>query len=1068
MMTLTTDHVEKTIFQQDLDADENTLVSQMIRRAKTESALTQQLAIDASRLVTLTEERLEKQSNTGFFKRFANAVSGKNTENQLQNQTDLIQMQKFAWHYLKQLQQQNLINAQGIAVIRNNMGAMNDYIIETRDFLEEAIDKIDRRLKSVENNASFNKWSLNIEANKRRYKSIPQSLLILNLTYDFVRSHRQAILSGAEIDSLIVTLETLGINCDEEIVLLEFVIQLIDDIDVMGIDRYRNMIDVSFDDHTIESSFIQKNISGIGFNTFYFLSDEYEKIIDVISDTTLCADDEARAKFISKIFGAEFSGLTSRYSVRDLVAEVVGGNIIAVDLYKDLNGLNVVNDDEIPEQQAEIITLVSVLPDIKTHTFLDADIPLEQKENYLRLLALSVDNSGAVSKIGQEFLAQLTEKAGCPYLHKDINLLADSSRKFQEYQPVMVDLLNDDDKAYTWLADAFFLLTLSQINLENHQILKVLNILKPTGFKENFTLLRTLLTESDAQIILSATAALRHKTRGWKNILQYRELSFDECFKELENKLYKSEQAVSAILWKLMDVSTSASEHSFYFDSGFDEGFLNKVASTVGSSACTLGRKLATSNLNDCRKKASDALTEHRSVLSQANQLFRTWNIPPFEFKDNISALDYDLDNSASNENWYDLFSQYERQIDNTLNEFSTACSDSVTQLSYFKKGEFDKSVADIKAQKKLAWQEQQRQEKLAKQSVTLTLQGHDHRLNIEWGQVENPPCDPEKIRDIKTDGVIWLVTDDNHNIYRSDDGQIWHQVAEGVLGESPYIRKIEHVENVWFVFMGYNEPFAWSPDAIVWHKGQYPSLPDPYDFSSTENLIFCNGLWLWRFTERKEYEYTEKGIFFDSAKKSTYTKSHLYVADEPGGEWTRWEYSPSFNSGVTTEDIYALPGTQCLLTFCKYDSYYIHVKKMTDRPPFVRYLVPGKEWKDGNWDGDLGYIRNAIFTRQNNKLVCFYSDKILISDKGFDWRKIEQEAHVANTFSCGEFTLHHSQNGSNRLWFSQNMTFLELMLEEGNWQYLHANPQGVLSVYAPDSHETYLQLGKFVSSLKS
>ncbi|MDP0964982.1 hypothetical protein Q6264_29295, partial [Klebsiella pneumoniae] len=80
-------------------------------------------------------------------------------------------MQKFAWHYLKQLQQQNLINAQSIAVIRNNLGTMNEYIIETRNFVLVAVDKINRRLIRVENNTNFHQWSLNIEANKRRYKS---------------------------------------------------------------------------------------------------------------------------------------------------------------------------------------------------------------------------------------------------------------------------------------------------------------------------------------------------------------------------------------------------------------------------------------------------------------------------------------------------------------------------------------------------------------------------------------------------------------------------------------------------------------------------------------------------------------------------------------------------------------------------------------------------------------------------------------------------------------------------------------------------------------------------------
>ena len=51
---------------------------------------------------------------------------------------------------------------------------MNEYIIETREFLFQAVDKINRRLIRVENNTSFHQWSLNIEANKRRFKSMPK------------------------------------------------------------------------------------------------------------------------------------------------------------------------------------------------------------------------------------------------------------------------------------------------------------------------------------------------------------------------------------------------------------------------------------------------------------------------------------------------------------------------------------------------------------------------------------------------------------------------------------------------------------------------------------------------------------------------------------------------------------------------------------------------------------------------------------------------------------------------------------------------------------------------------
>lgn len=326
-MSETTTELQEQIFHEPLQGAELEAVTTLVNRHKANAALTQQLALDASRLITSSQERLEKQSGAGFLKRFASSLSGKTSENQFLNQADSLQMQKYAWHYLKQLQQQNLINAQSIAVIRNNLGTMNDYIIETRDFLETAIDRINSRLKTVENSASIHSWSLNIEANKRRFKSIPGNLLILHLTYDFMRAHRDIELTERDVNHLVVTLENLGVNCDDEVELLGFIIEVIDQIEVFGIDRYRSMIELSVnEDHVLDSHFIQKNISGLGFNALYFLSEEYEKIID-LTDDELCNSDAAREKIISRFFGNEFGGLYTNYGVRDLIGEVIGGSL---------------------------------------------------------------------------------------------------------------------------------------------------------------------------------------------------------------------------------------------------------------------------------------------------------------------------------------------------------------------------------------------------------------------------------------------------------------------------------------------------------------------------------------------------------------------------------------------------------------------------------------------------------------------------------------------------------------------------------------------------------------------
>jgi hypothetical protein len=1068
-MTDTTVEVQQEIFDQSLTGDDLKAVNALVNQHRGNAALTQQLAVDASRLITTSQERLEKQAGSGFFKRFASKISGKTSENQLQNQVDMLQMQKYAWHYLKQLQQQNLINAQSIAVIRNNLGEMNGYIIETRDFLEEAVDKINRRLQHVENNTSFSSWSLNIEANKRRYKSMPSTLLILELTFDFMRKHREVMLTSRDINHLVVTLDKLGVNCDDEIELLEFIIELIDQIEVAGIERYRAMTELSFDNHLIDSHFIQKNISGIAFNSLYFLSEQYEKIIDLTGDGDLCNSDEAREKIISKLFGSEFSGLNTTYGIRDLIEEVIGGSLLAIDIYKDVNGLNETPEEEDEQDEPETLSLTSSLPDIRSHSFIDKTESDEARRNYLHLFALCIENSATLNKSGQEFLALLSEKAGRPQLVSEVIGIADSPHKTHEYLPVLQALLKDDDDVYTWLLDAFFLLTICQKKIENPQVARILATLKPAQFKENFPHLLAVINGSDEALVIDAATKLSKRTQGWKNIVQYRELRFDQTFGDIKKKLYSACIDASSLGMDIMTATSKASDYSYFMGSFDGDSLLGKFGSAVGGSAYALGRSSSLSSLNDMRKKVQEFIAKHSTALYEANALFGRLNIPRIEFNDNLAYSNYELDNSATNDDWYQQYSDLERQLDDTLTAFRDACSDADDQLGFLKNGEFDKSVIAIKAQNHAARLLEKQQEKLSKQSVVIEQDGREHLFSIEWQQVDNPPCDPEKIRHIKTDGKVWLIVDDDGGFYRSEDRKHWQLAPPDASNDNLYVRKLDIVDGIWILMVGYDEGFYYSSDALTWRQSQFPERPSSFGFSRTEDVVRFNGLWLWRFTERTEYQYTDKGFLFDSTKTSSYDKSVIFCTESLDAAWQRWDGTPNFAEGVVVESIRSLPGVACLLVFCKYNYLYKMVKKKTSAESFVSYYLPGKSWRECTWASDNDYYSDIVVARMNETLMCFYSNQLLTSDKGFDWKPRPTEMYIRECFHLENVSLFPSQHNGQVIYLSQDgKEFKEVMLDEGNWQYACANDQGILSVYSPDSHETFLRSGHFICQPKT
>ena len=80
----------------------------------------------------------------------------------------------------------------------------------------------------------------------------------------------------------------------------------------------------------------------------------------------------------------------------------------------------------------------------------------------------------------------------------------------------------------------------------------------------------------------------------------------------------------------------------------------------------------------------------------------------------------------------------------------------------------------------------------------------------------------------------------------------------------------------IWIAIAGYNEGFYYSRDAQNWKQTRFPDAQG-WEFTQTEEVIRFNGLWLWRFKERKEYSYVEKGPISDSTKNGSYDNLAIF-----------------------------------------------------------------------------------------------------------------------------------------------------------------------------------------------
>lgn len=134
-------------------------------------AQAEQMALDASRLLSCVEDRLGDYAGQGFFKRCWFGLSGKNGAIERANQNDLVEMQKYAWRYINLLQERDLLAAQSIIAVKNNLltlaidqSAIKDEITRLADRVYDRFVALEDRVAKVEAAQNIHGWLLTIDA----------------------------------------------------------------------------------------------------------------------------------------------------------------------------------------------------------------------------------------------------------------------------------------------------------------------------------------------------------------------------------------------------------------------------------------------------------------------------------------------------------------------------------------------------------------------------------------------------------------------------------------------------------------------------------------------------------------------------------------------------------------------------------------------------------------------------------------------------------------------------------------------------------------------------------------
>ena len=322
--------------------------------ATTRRVETEQLALDATRLLSCTESRLEDYKDKGFFKRCWFTLAGKHGEMMRANVNDLNVMQKYAWRYLKLLNERDLLLAHSVITLKNNLYTL---AVDQKDIKEEItrlaekmanrFEDIENRLANVETATSIHSWLLTIKTRDYDSRYTPH-LRLLKVIGDFYQ-RKPGNWEPNEIRYLYTAISDVGIPPKREISLDNFVKELIDELDQKEkFNAYQKLIAFDDDGGGSPSSFVFENIAVASYNALWQIEEQYKltsKKVRAPSQDLKITKQVAMKRALVLFFDQQAIDLSVTIPLGDLAVELLHCSSLA-------RGLAAIQQDNVQEGHA--------------------------------------------------------------------------------------------------------------------------------------------------------------------------------------------------------------------------------------------------------------------------------------------------------------------------------------------------------------------------------------------------------------------------------------------------------------------------------------------------------------------------------------------------------------------------------------------------------------------------------------------------------------------------------------------------------------------------------------------
>jgi|GEM_PF-2010045 len=308
----------------------------LLNRAREQTAQAEQLALDATRLLSVRPEQLGVVSPQPFYRRLWVAFSGQPT-GPTPDEQRLYAMQKLGWRYLQMLNERDLMLAHGMITVKNNLLTLAVAETETRQMLTDMANRIADRFERLEDRVGqlevqqgIHGWLLTLDTldYPDRY---PERLRLLRVLQDFQRL-KPGDWSVQEIRYLQKALKDVELPWRASLSLADFIDGLIDDIEAAGFDSYATLIRFGDPADDFDPRRALECIATPSHRALYKIADSYghsRDTLDILADQLALSRQDALKRLLRGFI--EKDGIDTGVTVplRDLAVELLGCQSLA-------------------------------------------------------------------------------------------------------------------------------------------------------------------------------------------------------------------------------------------------------------------------------------------------------------------------------------------------------------------------------------------------------------------------------------------------------------------------------------------------------------------------------------------------------------------------------------------------------------------------------------------------------------------------------------------------------------------------------------------------------------------